>query len=354
MKRRHVVLGALAAASLRTAFAALPETVQAVGRPDEILVGGPAGGRMDRWSKATALGMESGLAGLSHDAIDPVIIRTSGGVDGVTAANRLQALVVPDGRTAVMLPGLAAIAYLVADPRVHFQIGNWVPVLAGISSGVLMVRGGAARLGTPEPLRLAASSPESADLAGLLLLARLGVPMAPVFGLRGEDVKAHAFATGEADAVLVTGENVPATTALLTAEGAAPVCSLGAVDESGRIMRDPAFPNLPEVSELAAMRGADFLSPALDAAFRAAAAAALLDFVLVLPHLTAPAAIALWREVGAGAITTPAMESAAYASSIRLGAGPTAEAALAPLALGADALLALQSWLAAHFNWHPA
>lgn len=350
MRRRHVLAGALAALSFPAAFAAMPEAVQPA---YEILVGGPAGGRMSRWAKAAALGLVPGLIGSGSQQADPVEIRPSGGVDGVTAANRLQALVVPDGRTAVMLPGLAAIAYLVADPRVHFEIGNWVPVLAGISSGVLMIRGGAGRLSRPEPLRLAASSPESDDLAGLLLLARLGVPMAPVFGLRGADAKARAFATGEADAVLVSGENVPATIAQLAAEGASPVCSLGSLDESGRMARDPAFPSLPEPGELAAMRGARPLPPPLAAAFHAAMAAALLDFVLVLPHLTAPATIALWREVGAGAITAPAMQAAAYASSIRLGAGPAAEAALAPLALGAEALLALQSWLVAHFDWHP-
>ena len=346
------MLLALLAASASRVARALPAAPDETPAGYEILVGGPHGGRLDRWSKAAAIGLAPGLLG--PQAKDTILTRTSGGIDGVTAANRLQALVVPDGHTAVMLPGLAAIAYLAADPRVHFQIGTWVPVLAGIGSAVLIVRGGMRRLAAPEPLRLAANSPESGDLAALLALAHLDMPFAPLFGLRDTDAKARAFAANEADAVLAYGENVPAIAASLAARGGVPVCSLGVPGEAGAASRDPAFADLPTVDELAVYRHARPLPPPLAAAFRAAIAAVLVDFVLVLPHLTAPASIALWRNAAVPAVIAPAMQSAAYASTIRLGAGPTSEAALSPLGLGTNALLALQSWLVTHFGWRPA
>jgi hypothetical protein len=357
IRRRQLLLGGMAAAVARSARAATPALLQAPAY--EILVGGPRGGRMDRWSKAAAIGLAPGLLSTAPATGASIPTRLSGGIDGVTAANRLQALVVPDGHTAAMLPGLAIIAYLAADLRVHFQIGNWVPVLAGISSAVLVVRGGTARLAAAQPLRVAADSPESGDLAGLLSLARLGVAAAPIFGLHGFDAKAHAFAVNEADAMLVYGEDVPAASASLGAEGGIPVCSLtiagqGGAGEAGVPVRDPAFPALPTVDELALVRRAPPLPPPLNAAFQAAIAATLIDFVLVLPHLTAPASIALWRSAAAMAVIGSAMQSAAEASSIRLGAGSGAEAALTSLNLNASALLALQSWLVGHFDWHPS
>lgn len=350
-----MLLALLAASASRAACAAPPAPSAEAPPGYEILIGGPRGGRLDRWSKAAAIGLTPGLLGDGVQAKGEVFTRTSGGIDGVTAANRLQALVVPDGHTAVMLPGLAIIAYLAADPRVHFQIGTWVPVLAGIGSAILVVRGGAARLAAAEPLRLAANSPESGDLAALLALARLGVPFAPLFGLRDADAKVHAFAVNQADAVLVYGEDVPATAASLAAWGGVPVCSLTNETMAGETAkRDSAFPDLPTVDELAAHRHAPPLPSPLATAFRATIAAVLADFVLVLPHLTAPAAIALWRNAAVTAVTAPAMQSAAYASAITLGAGPAAEAALTPLGLGANALLALQSWLVVHFGWRPS
>ena len=352
--RRHLLLGGMAASIAGGARATTPALLEAAAPAYEILVGGPRGGRMDRWSKAAAIGLAPGLLSTAPAAGASIPTRLSGGIDGVTAANRLQALVVPDGRTAAMLPGLAIIAYLAADLRVHFQIGNWVPVLAGISSAVLVVRGGTTRLAAAQPLRVAAESPESGDLAGLLSLARLGVAAVPIFGLHGFDAKARAFAVNEADAMLVYGEDVPAAAASLGAEGGVPVCSLTIAGEAGVPVRDPAFPALPTVDELALRRRAALLPPPLNAAFQAAIAATLIDFVLVLPHLTAPTAIALWRSAATTAINGSAMQSAAEASSIQLAAGSGAEAALAPLILNASALLALQSWLVSHFDWHPS
>ena len=70
------------------------------------------------------------------------VIRTApvGGLDGVTGANQLDALVVPDGRTAAILPGRRVNAWLVSDSRVHFSPTRWVPLMIGRNSGVLVVR----------------------------------------------------------------------------------------------------------------------------------------------------------------------------------------------------------------------
>lgn len=336
----------------RSGLAATPlvvaSTAAEIGRRYNMVVGGPRGGRTDRWARAVARGMED----VSSPGLK-IILRQVGGHDGVTGANRLQSLVVPDGKTSAMLPNEAVIAFLTGDPRVHFQPGDWIPVVAGLSAALLVVRGGLARLADPAPIRLAAASPESPDLAALLAFHRLGVATAPVFGLRGASAVARAFAAGEADAVLLVGEEIPADAASLAAAGGVAVGTLGVVDEHDQIIADPLFPMLPTVHVIGASLDAPPLTRALEGAYRAVAAASRIDFIMVLPHLTTPATVAVWRQMAVSAIATPALQAAAAASAIRL-TMTGAASAVAPFDVTADALLALRQFLFQHFGWRPS
>lgn len=354
MMRRRTVLGCLGIAGLllRDGIAASPMVVadQADTAVSDyaILVCGPRGGRIDRWSRAFAQGIGGTLS--PHR---PIQLQRVGGEDGVTGANRLQTMVVPDGRTAAVLPSEAIIAFLTGDPRVHFQPGDWIPVMAGIAAAVLVVRGGLPRLADPAPIRLAAASPESPDLAALLAFHRLGVSTAPIFGLRGAPAIVRAFAAGEADAVLLTGEDVPADAASLSAYGGEAIGTLGVVDAHGRIMVDPLMSDLPTIEAIAEKRGSAPLPPALEQAYRGVAAASRIDFMTVLPHLTTPTSVAAWRQAAEAAGDMQAMQAAAAASAITLTVMGAAAAA-APIDVAADGLLALRQFLFQHFGWHPS
>jgi len=314
-----------------------------------LLVAGPDGAQTSRWGDACALALQAALPGGPNLMTEPV-----GGLDGVTGANRLDALVVPDGKTAAILPGSALIAWLTGDSRVHFDPTRWVPLMAGGSSGVLVARlpAGAppslASLQAMSPLRLAVDQPQSNDLAALLALARLELRTAPVFGLRDTGQKSRAFAAGEVDAVLVSGENVPADIAPLTASGGVPVFSLGSQLADGSIGGDPAFPGLADATRFG---GAS--STFLDTAYRAAAAAARLDFMMVFPKLTDPGAIAQWQAAASNAIQMPGLVAAASASSINLQPAPVLAAALAALNLVPVEQSDLQAYLVKSFGWQP-
>lgn len=315
----------------------------------KILVGGLSGGRTDRWARAVGLGLQATLSPTL-----PLVLDVVGGRDGVTAANRFQTMAASDGHTAALLPGEAVIAFLVGDPRAHFQPGEWIPVLAGLNPGVIVLRGGLERLSnTAAPVRLAAAAPESVDLAAILAFDKLGVATTPIFGLRGAKAVARAFGLGEADAVMLTGEEIPADVASLEAEGGVPICSLGVLDTAGRLLRDPQFAKLPTVDELAMASNTTAMPPLLEQAYHAAVAASRIDFMLVLPHLTPPAAVALWRQAALAAIQTPALQSSASASAIGLTEAGAA-AALAPLGASSDALLALRQLLFKRFGWRPS
>jgi hypothetical protein len=347
MKRRQAMRG-LAAASLaplgiHSAWANTGAGSLA------LLVAGPDGEQTSRWGDACALAMEAGFPGGPTIVAQPV-----GGLDGVTGANRLDTLVVPDGRTAAILPGAALTAWLAGDSRVHFDPTRWVPLMAGSNSGVLVARvpEGAApdlqSLRAMAPLKLAADQPQSNDLAALLALARLDVRTAPVFGLRDVDTKTRAFVAGDVDAVFVCGEGVPEDIAPLTASGGVPVFSLGAQQPDGTVSADPLFPGLPDVIAFSGSA-----TPFFDAVYRAAAAAARLDFIVVLPKLTDSGAVAQWRQAADTALGAKALTAAANASSVTLQPVPTVVAALNTLSLVMPDQADLQAFLTKSFGWQP-
>ncbi len=346
MKRRQF-LGGLAVITACSGIAPRTALADAGAPPLAMLVGGPDGGQTSRWGNACALAMSPLFPGSPN-----ILTQAVGGLDGVSGANQFDALVVPDGKTAAILPGAALIAYLTGDPRVHFDPTRWAPVLAGMNSGVLMLRGNPApslaSLVAGPPLRIAADQPQSNDLAALLALARLGIGTAPVFGLRGTEVKTSAFINGEVDAVFLCGEGVPEDMAPLTAAGAAPFFCLGAPGPDGSMGPDPLFPGLADAISLGTAR-----NHALDAACKAAITASVLDFLLVLPHLADPSAASQWVQAASNARTAEALAAAASASAISLQPAPALAACLATLALPPAAQASLHDYMARNFAWAP-
>ncbi len=351
MRRRELIQGLGISLGIATALAGMPGwRAYAAATPLALLVAGPAGDLISRWGNACALALAPNFPGAPQ-----LVPQPNGGLDGVTGANRLDALVVPDGKTAAILPGAALIAWLTGDPRTHFDPTRWEPVLAGRNSGVLVVRSpnklapqvAALRA---RPLRLAADQPQSADLAALLALERMQVHAEPIFGLRGTAAKSQAFIAGEADAVFLSGEGVPEDIAPLSANGGVPVFCLGFTGTGtvGAVAGDPLFPGLPDAVTYSGLP----TSP-LDATYFAAAAAARMDFLMVLPRLTNPSAVALWRGAAAGAVTAPALAAAASASSINLVLAPTISAELTALQPAQGTQAQLQTFLAQRFGWQP-
>lgn len=361
MKRRTLLGGFGVVLSvggrLPSAFAAMTGEVSAEPSVDQspatqrppyiILVGGLPGGQTDRWARTIAAAAQGVLSPETR-----IRVRTIGGHDGVTGANRLQTLAASDGRISAMLPGETAIAFLTGDPRVHFQPGEWIPILAGLNPGIIFVRDGLARLSRPTPIRLAVVGPESKGLAAILSFDKLGVPTVPIFGLRGAEAL-RAFALDEADAIILTGEQITANATRLREEGGRAICSLGVLDDQAGFGGELQGMKLPTVEELAATRGVAPLLPPLEQAYRAVVAASRIEFVLVLPHLTRPAAVALWRQAARSMIRSPDIQSVAASANISLTEAGAA-AAIAPLSTSADAMLALRQMLFKRFGWRPS
>jgi len=313
-----------------------------------ILVAGPDGGELDRWGRVLAPALARYLP-----QGPAVRVLSAGGADGVTGANQFDARAAPDGATVLLVPGAAALAWLAGDPRAQFDAAHWVPVMTGMTPGIVAGRVGPAMLAPGNRLRIAAGSPGGPELAALLAIDLLGAESVPLFGLSDPAAIRKSFAHRELDLVFLCGPGVPDRLAALAPAGVRPLFSLGAFDAGGNPTRDPLFPDLPRTAELlTGRRGAPPAARLYDA-YGAAAAAARLDFGLILPQLTPASMVALWRRAAAQAAGSPEVQAAADAASVRPLSGAGAAASTGAVAADAGTLLDLRHWLATRFNWRP-
>ncbi len=349
LSRRRLLLTGLAASALGTTFAG-PAAAALTNQPFRdgatLLVAGPVGGRLDQISAHLAGAL---LPGLPSGTMINRLAR--GGPDGVAGANEFAARAAPDGLTALLLPGVAVIDWLAGDSRCHFEANHFVPVLGGLTSRVLLGRSGVDLTTLTRPLRIAAARPVGPDLPALLGIDMLGVRPEPVFGLEGVAARA-ALARGEVDAVQVQGADI-AETRLALANIAVPLFSLGMVGADGRLTADPALPDVPHWPALyEQMRGTPPAGP-IYAAWRSASAAAILDFALLLPALTPPAMVSLWRGAAGQLVADPIWQQSAKIEATRILAGPETMICLGNLASTPPALADLRRWLAERLDWRP-
>ncbi len=338
---RRGLFGSLAATALGAAGATgspLPDGAL-------LMVAGPGGGAIDMWADWLATPLSRAL---SPGA--PVHKDIVGGPDGVTAANQFEALTVADGRTALLLPGSAAMARLIGDPRAQFDLARWVPALAGVTPGLVVSRLPMGQAINGARLRVAASRAAGPELPALLALDLLGAEWVPVFGL-SEAAATDALAQGQVDAVCLHGRGVADLAQSLAPSGMQPLFSFGSLDESGQRQRDPAFPAVPTAYELFARQGGH---QGLRNAWSATAAASDLDMALVLPQLTPAAMVALWRRATAQAMGPGGVAAQATALGVRSLLAPAAIANTGALLADQATQLDLRRWLSSRLNYKPS
>ncbi len=331
--------GLLAAGGALAAAAAIgPARIgrAAAAEPAHLLVAGSRGGALDRWAGLLAAALRGGWP--SDAGMDA---RAVGGDDGVTGANQFEARDPGDG-TALLLPGAAAAAWLAGDPRVHFDAARWLPVMCGVSGGVLAGRRPLFAASRSAPMRLALTDRLGPAAACLLGLDLLGVAVLPVAEADG----AAALRAGRVDAAFVPD----AQGDIGIMAHAAALFTLGPPERAGADARDPAMMEVPALPELLARVGPS--DPELLAGWYAAAAAAQLDYALVLPSLSAAPSVALWREAASRAVDDPALRAAAPADTRAL-AAPGCGVVLGAIAARSAALLAYRRWLALRLGYLP-
>ena len=314
-------------------------------RDPSLLVAGPADAAPGRWARLLAPRLGSAL-----QIGSPLTVSATGGRDGVTGANAFEALTTPDGSTAMLVPGAAAIAWLAGDPRVHFDAGRWVPALASLSSGVVVARGDPSGSLAGRTVRIAASTATGAELPALLGLSMLSARPAPAFGLSEPQDAVAALRAGRVDAVFLAGHDVPERLRALVDAGFAPIFSLGDSGDSIET-RDPAVSDVPAFAERYRLQTGQAPSGALFAAWRATAAAAMIDTALVLPLLAPAGLVARWRSACQSAVSDLGLVSAARTAQVDPVPAPQCVQALARINADETTKLALRRWLVGQTGW---
>ncbi len=324
---RRTTLGALAAALLIPLRAVEAQTSPA--RGGVLMVAGPAGSRLDRWADLISGPVGRGLPGRT-----PLIRQNVGGLDGVTGANQFEVRGEPDGSTALLVPGAAALSWLVGETRARFDPARWVPLWAGAGSAVLVSR---VALVPGRPLRFAAGSPAGPELPALLALDLMGIDAIP-------------SPAASADAMLLQGAGLPAALAATAVAGMVPVLTLSGLGPPGDLSRDPLLPDVPSAIEQLTGRA----PPNILAALRAATLAVQLDAGLVLPQLTPAASVAQWRAACGLLLQDAEITAEATRQGIRLVSAATAATCTSGIAGDPATLLALRRWLATRYGWRPS
>lgn len=274
-------------------------------------------------------------ASLGRGATTAIILRSTvlGGPDGVTAANRFATEAAPDGRTLLVLPGLAALARMVGDPRARFDAAGWLPVCAAQGSAVVVGREAMPPAGAAPRFGLA--GPDMPGAAALLGCDLLGLAASPVLGPASMRLEA-ALGQGMVEAALLTGTDLPARIAAI---GGRPWFTL---EPAG--MRDPLLPETPSLFDLPLGGGAE-----LRAAAYAATGCTRLQAALVLPALTPANLVAAWR--GAAQRWLDEETRLGWRPGLRPLPGAEAAPLLAALGPPPAVLLAYREWLLRRLNW---
>ncbi|MGE0417260.1 MAG: hypothetical protein AB7O80_10665 [Acetobacteraceae bacterium] len=341
---RRAVLAALAGLPFARQAGAMPSAITLPQSSSTLLIGGPDGGILDNWGRIMEPPLAQGLR-------EPAIKRASvGGIDGVTAANQFTARGEPDGQTALMTPGEAILAWAIGDPRAKYDVGRWTAVMSCMTPGAVIFRPGT--VASRKPVRVASAGFATADLTALLGLELLGSVAVPVPVARPADLL-PVFAQRAVDAVLVRGHNVGDQARPFIQAGGEPLFSLGRHDGSGRMARCEFFSEVPTLAEAYATMAGPMPPSPLAEAWVTCAVASQLEFMMVLPHLTPAAQVALWRQASVETVASQDMQTMAQAFGVRPVAGADAAARTRGAAAHQNALTALRQWLAGRFNWRP-
>jgi hypothetical protein len=313
-----------------------------------VLSSGPNYGYVAGWAKLLAPHLLDGLPGDVNSSFDAM-----GGPDGVTVGNAFGARMDPDGSTIMFAPGAAMIAWLEGDSRVKYDPAQWIPVLLGVTPAVLVARGSVSLApGRTRPLRIGATNPLGPELAALLALDLLGVPVVPVYGMGDPQSLSDGLRRRVIDLAFLSGAKIKDALTLSAAAGAVPLFSTGAQGCEGPATRDPLLPDVPSFVEAAAAHAIDVSGKPGFAAYGAAAAAAGTCFMAVLPALVRAETVAVWRRGAQITTDSLSVSSVSVPQGVRFLTDACAGSHFSQMAGSSGMLAMLRTTVQQRYGWH--
>ena len=222
------------------------------GKTVEVVVPFKEGGGTDIWVRVIAPYLQKHIAGNPK-----ILVRNVPGGESIHGVNQYMARAKADGFNWVATSATQAFHVFLGVKAVQYDFAKLKPLLVNPVGGAVYVAPGtgiktAADLLKPkEKLVFAGMSPTSLDLVALLAFDVLGIDIKGVLGYEGRGPARLAFERGESNIDQQTTPAYFSTVAPLVKAGkAVPVFSFGQMNAAGELIRDHAFPDLPDVDEV--------------------------------------------------------------------------------------------------------
>jgi len=222
------------------------------GETVEFLIPLAEGGGTDTWARY--IGQELTRAVPGRPGFAPT---NDEGGEGITGTNHFMAAAKPDGTEVLVSTASTVVPYLLELPTVRYDFTRLQPVLANGTGAVVYARTAAGvqnardAIEADKPLTFGGIAATSLDLTTLLAFDLLGLEVDAVFGFEGRGPVNLALQRGEVDIDYQTTSTYDsAVRPLVEDQTAVPLFSLGQVEESGEIVRDPNFADIPTVVEV--------------------------------------------------------------------------------------------------------
>lgn len=222
------------------------------GKTVEWVIPFSVGGGSDTWARFNAPFLSKYLPGQPT-----VVVKNVPGGGSTTGANQFAGSAKPDGLTIFGTSGSTQFPYLLGDKRVRYEYQDWKMIMAAPTGGVAYISPkfgvkSVKDLGKLKGTQLVYGSQgaTSLDLVPMLGFRMLGLDVRHVFGMKGRGDGRLAFERGEATIDYQTTSAYLKNSVPLVKEGkAVPLFSWGALDDDGKLVRDPTFPDLPHFVE---------------------------------------------------------------------------------------------------------
>jgi tripartite-type tricarboxylate transporter receptor subunit TctC len=222
------------------------------GETVEMMIPLAEGGGTDTWARFVATELTQQVPG--SPGLAPV---NDDGGEGILGTNHFMSSARTDGTEVLVSTASTVVPYLLDMPAVRYDFAELRPILANGTGAVVYARSGAGVKGVQDlvdrdrPLVFGGIAATSLDLTTLLAFDLLSADVESTFGFEGRGPVNLALQRGEVDIDYQTTSSYgPAVEPLVEDGTAVPLFSLGQVDESGDIVRDPNFPDLPTVVEV--------------------------------------------------------------------------------------------------------
>jgi tripartite-type tricarboxylate transporter receptor subunit TctC len=222
------------------------------GETVELVIPLAEGGGTDTWARFVGTELTRAIPG--QPGFAPV---NEAGGEGISGTNRFASSAEPDGTEVLVSTATTVVPWVLGRPEVTYDFNELTPILANGTGGVIYARADAGVTGPADlldrdtPLKFGGISATGLDLTTLVAFDLLDADIEAIFGFEGRGPVNLALQRGEIDIdYQTTSAYGPAVEKIAEDGTAVPLMAFGQLDESGQVVRDPNFPNIPTVPEV--------------------------------------------------------------------------------------------------------